>query len=166
MSELSSLPLHRLGGDGYKRPKKTLTDTLQDEDIIQQKLEDHTEIDEIDIDSIPIGSYVKYIKWDTKNNCERFITGGSIFRIYQEYIIIKGKDNGTFSAQRYTYDKSGNKIHTTRFFKQKSIEDILKLQIIEIQKKSSKIIKNLENKLLEKENEIKHLNEFIRKIKK
>ena len=40
----SILPLHRLSEVAYKRPKKTLTDTLQDEDVIQQKLEDYKNI--------------------------------------------------------------------------------------------------------------------------
>ena len=32
----SILPLHRLSEVAYKRPKKTLTDTLQDEEVIQR----------------------------------------------------------------------------------------------------------------------------------
>ena len=143
----SILPLHRLSEVNYKRPKKTLTDTLQDEDVIQQKLEDYSEVEEADIDAIPIGSTVRYIKWDIKNNCERFILGGNIIRISNEYIVIQGKDNGTFSAQRYTRDKNGKIIHTTRFFKLNDVIDKYKARIIEL------------------EAEVKKLKEIIRKLR-
>jgi len=141
----STLPLHRLSEVAYKRPKKTLTDTLQDEEVIQQKLEDYTEIEEGDIDSIPIRSTVRYIRWDAKNNCEKFILGGNIIRISNEYIVLQGKDNGTFSAQRYTYDKNGKAIHTTRFFKLNDVIDKYKA------------------KIMEQEAEIKRLKEIIKK---
>lgn len=147
MSSLSILPLHRLSEVAYKRPKKTLTDTLQDEDVIQQKLEDYSEIEEADIDAIPIGSTVRYIRWDIKNNCERFILGGNIIRISNEYIVLQGKDNGTFSAQRYTRDKNGKIIHTTRFFKLNDPIDKYKARIIEL------------------EAEVKKLKETIRKLR-
>ena len=143
----SILPLHRLSEVAYKRPKKTLTDTLQDEDVIQQKLEDYSEVEEADIDAIPISSTVRYIKWDVKNNCERFILGGNIIRISNEYIVIQGKDNGTFSAQRYTRDKNGKIIHTTRFFKLNDVIDKYKARIIEL------------------EAEVKKLKEIIRKLR-
>lgn len=143
----STLPLHRLSEVAYKRPKKTLTDTLQDEEVIQQKLEDYTEIDEEDIDSIPIGSTVRYIRWDFKNNCEKFILGGNIIRISNEYIVLQGKDNGTFSAQRYTRDKNGKAIHTTRFFKLNDAIDKYKA------------------KIMEQEAEIKRLKEIIKKLR-
>ncbi len=143
----SILPLHRLSEVAYKRPKKTLTDTLQDEDVIQQKLEDYSEVEEADIDAIPIGSTIRYIKWDIKNNCERFILGGNIIRISNEYIVIQGKDNGTFSAQRYTRDKNGKIIHTTRFFKLNDVIDKYKARIIEL------------------EAEVKKLKEIIRKLR-
>ena len=143
----SILPLHRLSEVAYKRPKKTMTDTLQDEDVIQQKLEDYSEVNEEDIDAIPISSTVRYIKWDTKNNCERFILGGNIIRISNEYIVLQGKDNGTFSAQRYTRDKNGKIIHTTRFFKLNDVIDKYKARIIEL------------------EAEVKKLKETIRKLR-
>ena len=141
------MSLHRLSEVAYKRPKKTLTDTLQDEEVIQQKLEDYTEIEDDDIDSMPIGSTVRYIRWDIKNNCEKFILGGNIIRISNEYIVLKGKDNGTFSAQRYTRDKNGKIIHTTRFFKLNDVIDKYKAKIIE------------------QEAEIKRLKEIIKKLR-
>ena len=102
-----SQTIHRLGIDGYQRPKKTYTDTLQSADAIEEKLNGYVEVDESDIDNISTGSFVRYIKWDLGHNKERFVMGGIVMRVLPEYIIIKGKDNGTFSAQRYTYNKKG-----------------------------------------------------------
>jgi len=90
---------------------------------------------------------VRYIRWDIKNNCERFILGGNIIRISNEYIVLQGKDNGTFSAQRYTRDKNGKIIHTTRFFKLNDVIDKYKARIIEL------------------EAEVKKLKETIRKLR-
>ena len=84
---------------------------------------------------------------DVKNNCEKFILGGNIIRISNEYIVLQGKDNGTFSAQRYTYDKNGKVIHMTRFFKLNDPIDKYKA------------------KIMEQEAEIKRLKEIIKKLR-
>lgn len=101
--------IHRLGIDGYQRPRKTYTDTLQSVDVIKKKLDGYIEIPEDEVDSLQEGAFLRYIKLDVKTGKERFITGGVLLRTYPEYLLIKGKDNGTFSAQRYTYDAEGRK---------------------------------------------------------
>ena len=158
--------IHRLGIDGYQRPKKTYTDSLQTEEAIEQKLDGFIEIDENEIDNISPGSYLRYIKWDINNNKERFVMGGILLRAAPEYLLIKGKDNGTFSAQRYTYNKKGDKIHTTRFFKQLSNEEKLKIKLIEMQKKATAIINELEETIDKKDQEIEELKEIIKKLKR
>ncbi len=158
--------IHRLGTDGYQRPKKTLTDTLQNEEAIEQKLNGFVEVDESDIDSLSPGSYVRYIKWDVAGGKERFVMGGVVLRVNPEYLLIKGKDNGTFSAQRYTFNKKGDLIHTTRFFKQLSNEDRLKMKLLEMQKKANQIIEELEETIDKQSAEIEELKEIIRKLKR
>lgn len=157
--------IHRLGTDGYQRPKKTYTDTLQSGSVIEKKLDGYIEIPEDDVDNLAEGSFLRYIKWDAKTNKERFITGGVLMRVMPEYLLIKGKDNGTFSAQRYAYDSRGKKIFTTRFFKQLNNEEKLKVKLFEMQKKANSIIEELEETIDKQANEISQLKDIIRKYK-
>jgi hypothetical protein len=57
--------MSRLGNDGYKRPKKTLTDKLSAEEI-KDKLEDYIEVEEIG--QVPLNSHLRYFteKYDEK----------------------------------------------------------------------------------------------------
>ena len=158
--------IHRLGIDGYQRPKKTLTDTLQTQNAIEEKLNGYIEVDDNEVNNIQPGSFIRYIKWDLSTNKERFIMGGILMRVLPEYLILKGKDNGTFSAQRYTYDKKGNRVHVTRFFKMLSNEDKLRNKLLEMQRKANEIIGELEDTIDKQAQEIEELKEMIRKLKK
>jgi len=157
--------IHRLGVDGYQRPRKTYTDTLQSMDVIKKKLDGYIEIPENEVDSLQEGSFLRYIKLDTKTEKERFITGGVLMRTFPEYLLIKGKDNGTFSAQRYTYDDSGAKIFTTRFFKLLNNEEKLKIKLRDMQTKANEIIEELEGTIDKQAAEIVELKAIIRKLK-
>ena len=157
--------IHRLGVDGYQRPRKTYTDTLQSMDVIKKKLDGYIEIPENEVDSLQEGSFLRYIKLDTKTEKERFITGGVLMRTFPEYLLIKGKDNGTFSAQRYTYDDSGAKIFTTRFFKLLNNEEKLKIKLGDMQTKANEIIEELEGTIDKQAAEIVELKAIIRKLK-
>lgn len=161
-----SQSIHRLGIDGYQRPKKTYTDTLQSADAIEEKLNGYVEVEENDIDNISPGSFIRYIKWDPAQNKERFVMGGIVMRVLPEYIIIKGKDNGTFSAQRFTHNKKGDIIHTTRFFKMLNNEEKLKIKLLEMKDKANEIISELENTIDKQAAEITELKEIIKKLKK
>ena len=156
--------LHRLLSDGYERPKKTYTDTIQNNEEIEKKLEGFEEVDEDDIDNIAINSYLRYVKFDTKTHNERLVTGGILLRIYPEYLLLKGKNDGTFCAQRYTRKNSkGKVIHTTRFFKQLSKEDKLKSDLIYMQEKATKIIQGYEDTVNKQREEIEALKKMLRK---
>jgi len=158
--------IHRLGIDGYQRPRKTYTDTLQSVDVIKKKLDGFVEILENEVDSLQEGAFLRYIKLDPKTGKERFITGGVLLRIYPEYLLIKGKDNGTFSAQRYTYDaNTGTKIFTTRFFKLLNNEEKLKIKLEDMQTKANEIIEELEQTIDKQTAEILELKGIIRKLK-
>ncbi len=161
-----SQTIHRLGIDGYQRPKKTYTDTVQTEEAIQDKLNGYIEIPENEIESVAPGSFIRYIKWDSATNKERFVMGGILMRVLPEYLIIKGKDNGTFSAQRYTYNKKGDKIHTTRFFKMLNNEEKLKIKLVEMKDKANEIISELEDTIEKQASEIEQLKDIIKKLKK
>jgi hypothetical protein len=158
--------IHRLGVDGYQRPRKTYTDTLQSVDIIKKKLDGYIEIPEDEVDSLQEGVFLRYIKIDPKTGKERFITGGVLLRINPEYLLIKGKNNGTFSAQRYTYDaNTREKIFTTRFFKLLNNEEKLKMKLGDMQTKANEIIEELEQTIDKQAAEIEELKGIIRKFK-
>jgi len=158
--------IHRLGIDGYQRPRKTYTDTLQSVDVIKKKLDGYIEIPEDEVDSLQEGVFLRYIKMDVKTGKERFITGGVLLRTYPEYLLIKGKDNGTFSAQRYTYDvNTSAKIFTTRFFKLLNNEEKLKIKLGDLQTKANEIIEELEGAIDKQAVEIAELKAIIRKLK-
>lgn len=158
--------IHRLLTDGYERPKKTYTDTIQNQDDIEKQLENFEEIEEKDIDRIPLNFYLKYIKFDIKSNSERLITGGTLLRIHPQYLLLKGKNNGTFCAQRYTKRGNGVKekiIYTTRFFKQLSSEDKLKADLVYFQEKATKIINDYEETVRKQQEEIKTLKKMLKR---
>jgi hypothetical protein len=157
--------IHRLGIDGYQRPRKTYTDTLQNMDVIKKKLDGFVEIPEDEVDSLQEGVFLRYIKLDPKTGKERFITGGVFLRTYPEYLLIKGKDNGTFSAQRYTYNLDGTKIFSTRFFKLLNNEEKLKIKLGDMQTKANEIIEELEQTIDKQSAEIVELKGIIRKLK-
>jgi hypothetical protein len=157
--------IHRLGIDGYQRPRKTYTDTLQNMDVIKKKLDGFVEIPEDEVDSLQEGVFLRYIKLDPKTGKERFITGGVLLRTYPEYLLIKGKDNGTFSAQRYTYNLDGTKIFSTRFFKLLNNEEKLKIKLGDMQTKANEIIEELEQTIDKQSAEIVELKGIIRKLK-
>lgn len=157
--------IHRLGIDGYQRPRKTYTDTLQSLDVIKKKLDGFVEIPEDEVDNLQEGVFLRYIKLDANTGKERFITGGVLMRINPEYLLIKGKDNGTFSAQRYAYDDSGTKIFTTRFFKLLNNEEKLKIKLADMQAKANEIIEELEKTIDKQAAEIAELKGIIRKLR-
>jgi len=156
--------MYRLADSGYDRPNETYTDKIQNEKDVNELLEGYEEVK--DVNSIVPGDFVRYIKWDAKNNCERFILGGRVLNVEREYLLLAGKNNGTFSAQRYY--KEGDKIkYETRFFKkltgdEKAKKDMEKLssKAMKIIDEYKKVIKELkdENVLLKKE-----LRKFINK---
>ena len=107
--------------EGYQRPEKTITDSLQNKKSIQNYLKDYEEVPNNDLPYVSVNSHVRYISWDKENNCELFRLGGIIKQIQKEFLILTGKGQKSFSVQRYTYDKNKKIIHTTRFFKKKKV---------------------------------------------
>ena len=128
-------------------------------------MDGYIEIPEDEVDNLQEGVFLRYIKLDQKTRKERFITGGVLMRTYPEYLLIKGKDNGTFSAQRYVYDDSGTKIFTTRFFKLLNNEEKLKIKLTDMQAKANEIIEELEGTIDKQATEIMELKGIIRKLK-
>jgi hypothetical protein len=154
--------IQRLVADGYKRPKKTYTDTLQSEEEILKKLQGYEEVEEENVDNIPIGSFIRYIKYDFNTDSERFVTGGELLRINPEYLLLKGKNNGSFCAQRYA--KKGSKIiYKTRFFKLLSSQEKLESELKETQENAANLLAKYEDVIKEQQEEIEKLKRIIKK---
>ena len=158
--------IHRLSVDGYVRPKTTFTDTLQSEDAINQKLNGFIEVPEEDVDKLEEGDFLRYIKYDMKTKKEKFVMGGVLLRVYPEFLVIKGKGDGTFSAQRFAKKKDGTIIYKTRFFKKMTNEENLKRQLVNLQEKANDIIGEMEKTIDAQNEEIKELKNLIRKTNK
>lgn len=141
----------RLALDDYDRPKKTVTESVQDKKSIEKYLKEYEEVSSEDLPYINPDTHLRYISWDKKNNCELFRFGGLLVKVNKEYVLLAGKGGKTFSAQRYSYDENNKKkLHTTRFFKKMKNEDILKEELDETLEASREII-NKQNELIEKQ---------------
>ncbi len=124
------LPTSRLNKeDGYIRPKKTLTDTIQNQKNINQYLKNFEEIDNDDLVYTNLNTQLRYISYDIKNQCELFRFGGLLVKVDRDYIVLAGKEGKRFSVQRNTKNNSGKIVHTTRFFKKIKNEEVIKEEL-------------------------------------
>ena len=148
----------RINEDDYNRPRKTITDLMQTQNNVEQKLEDYQEISNEEIDNVPLGVHVRYIGYNKKTNKEVFRFGGNIKKIEPDYLVLIGNNNLTFSVQRYTRNKNNEVIHNTRFFiKDKDVD--------KINENNQETIKNQE--IIDQQNEIIHKQQReIEKLKK
>ena len=151
----------RISEDDYSRPKKTITDILQTQEDVEEKLEGYEEVGEEDINFLTIGIHLRYITYDKKNNKELFRFGGILKKIDKQYIVLLGKNNLTFSVQRYTHNSNDEIIHVTRFFRKNKPNSSSFIQ----EELNKTILKSTE--LIEKQNELidKQKND-IEKLKK
>jgi hypothetical protein len=154
----------RLSLSEYERPKKTKTESVQDQKSIQQLLNDYVEVSSDELPYIPINTHLRYISWNIKNKCEQFRYGGLLVRVEKQYLILAGKEGKTFSAQRFTINQNNNKVlHTTRFFKKLKKEELIQEELEETLDASKEII-NKQNEMLEKQQkEIDQLKKLLKK---
>jgi hypothetical protein len=152
------MKIKRISEDNYQKPKKTITDLVQTQDKVQEILENYQEILNEEIDNVPLGVHVRYISYNKKTSGEAFRFGGSLKKINQDYLVLIGNNNVSFSVQRYSKNKNNEIIHTTRFFiKDKDIE--------KINESNQELIQNQE--IIDQQNEIIHKQQReIEKLKK
>ena len=132
MSSFIKQKTERLSSDvSYKRPKKTLTDKLQNKKDIIEKLKGYKQVE--NVSDLPIGTHVRYITW--KNNAQRFCMGGWIRKMHDKYVILE-TNRFSWSVQRYHFHRK-KKIWTTIFFKKQTklelCEHALRQQQLEIE---------------------------------
>ncbi len=150
----------------YVRPTKTATDLLQSKEELKKYLRDYEEVEEDDINFLPMGQLLRYIGYDKKNRREMFRYGGLLKKIGKEYLVLQGKNGMTFSCQRFTFDDQGNKIHTTRFFKKMNPELVLKEEYEQVLDKTEEIVKNQTSIIDKQKKELMALRKKIEDMEK
>lgn len=121
-----TIPIKKLSSSDYERPEKTITETIQNKNDIEEQLKNFEEITEEELNFMNINTQLKYISYDKKNKKELFRFGGLLVKVNKDYIILAGKEGMRFSVQRYTKNDKSEILHTTRFFKKIKEMDILK----------------------------------------
>ncbi len=114
----------------YERPPEgTITDRLQTNKDMEEKLTDYLRVD--DFDDIPIDCHVRYVTWDKNNKKQRFCLGGFLKRKFPDYCVLSnGKVNWCVQKFIFNEDIPNNKFKVI-FFKKKTREDSLEEVIIE-----------------------------------
>ena len=156
---------NRLSNSDYKKPKVTITDNLQDPKQIEEKLKNYVELESEELEDVVIGSHLRYITYSKKTNSERFCTGGVLRVKNSTYIILAGKDNLTFSVQRYFKDNDGKIIYKTRFFRKLKPTEILKEDLNETVAKSDDVFKKQNKVINQQQAEIDNLKKMLAKSK-
>ena len=151
-----TIPIKKLSQDtSYERPEKTITESIQTKEDIEDQLKNFEEISDEDLNFININTQLKYLGYDKKKKRELFRFGGLLVKVNKDYLLLAGKDGLRFSVQRYTYNDKGVKVHTTRFFKKMKDVDILK----------EKVTVDIENRDILIEQQQKEILELKKKLK-
>jgi hypothetical protein len=125
--------MSKLGEDNYKRPKKTYTDKLTDDDI-KAKLEDYVEVD--DISMVPLNSHVRYFTErinDKKKKEKVFRLGGFLINKsnYEKYVILSNvPETGFINPIKKTWSVNTK---TSIFYKKQTLEEIKEEYELEIE---------------------------------
>jgi hypothetical protein len=125
--------MSKLGEDNYKRPKKTFTDKLTDDDI-KAKLEDYVEVE--DISKVPLNTHVRYFteRINEKKKKEKvFRLGGFLLNKsnYEKYVILSSvPETGFINPSKKTWSVNTK---TSIFYKKQTISEIKEEYELEIE---------------------------------
>tara|TARA_B100001250_G_scaffold403364_1_gene417798 strand:- start:35 stop:529 length:495 start_codon:yes stop_codon:yes gene_type:complete len=153
----------RLSKDNYKKPKKTITDTMQNNAAIEEKLNNYIELESNELDNVPMGSHLRYITYNPTTKKEMFRMGGILRVRHPQYVVLAGKEGKTFSVQRYIMDKSKNKSYSTRFFRKLKKNEITQFTLEETISKSEEIFEKQNNVIDKQKKEIENLKKLLKK---
>lgn len=129
----------------YNKTKKSYQENLSPDEI-KQKLEEYSQVD--DIDEVPLNSHLRYFTINVKTGKKQFRLGGFLTKIDKEYVVLS---NGNLS---WSVQKKNN-----IFFRKMTFQE-LKDELIK------KIKKGYENEIKKIKDENKKLKETIKKVKK
>ena len=128
----------RLSKSKYNRPDKTLTDSLQTNAKMKEKLENYIRVE--DIDDVSLSTHVRYVT--LKDGAQRFCLGGLLVKKHSKYVVLSN-GNFSWSVQRYHWgDDDDEPLFETIFFKVKSKQD-KQDEIIQKQAEQIEKLKNM-----------------------
>ena len=104
----------------------------------------------------------KYITYNTVQNKYLFRYGGLVRKIHDDYIVLAGKNNKTFTVQRY--NKKNDTMEPTKFYKTHSKYDNLLTEHEELKEKSEEIFNKQDNLIKEQNKEILKLRKIIKSL--
>lgn len=143
----------------YVRPKKTITELVQNRKDILEILDGHEEIDGNDLSEIPLNARLKYIIYDDKDGKYLFRWGGMLRKVHDKYVVLSGRGNKTFTVQRYK--QKGGKLEETRFYKTVTKYDKLAEEHDEL-KNQSELIFDKQERIIKRQNkEIVRLQQIL-----
>jgi len=156
----------RLSQNDYKRPKKTLTEEYQNDELIQEKLKNYEEVPLDEIDFLSNGTHLRYITFDPKTKKELFRFGGILVTRKKDYVILAGKEQKTFSVQRYIKDNKGKVIYNTRFFRLMKKTEQLQEALNNTVDKSKEFLTKQNDIIQKQQKEIEELRAMMKKLSK
>lgn len=131
--------MSKLGDDNYKRPKKTYTDKLTDDDI-KAKLEDYVEVE--DISMVPLNTHLRYFteRINEKKKKEKvFRLGGFLVNKsnYEKYVILSNApETGVMNLGKKNWSVN---TQTSIFYKKQTINEIKEEYELEIEELKDQI---------------------------
>lgn len=128
----------------YNKTKKSYQDNLSPDEI-KQKLEEYSQVD--DIDEVPLNSHLRYFTINVKSGKKQFRLGGFLTKIDKDYVVLS---NGTLS---WSVQKKNN-----IFFRKMTFQE-LKEEL------TGKIKKSYESELKKLKEENKKLKSALKKVK-
>ena len=155
----------RLSKDNYKRTKKTITDTFQNQKSIQNKLKDYKELDVDELDNTPIKSHLRYIIYSPQQKKELFRMGGILTVRHPKYVVLAGKNRKTFSVQRYISLNNGE-TKTTRFFRKLRKNEKVEDELEDLKERSEEVFAKQNKIISNQSSEIKKLQRLLKKMGK
>ena len=126
----------------YERPNKTYQDSLSNQDI-KEKLKDYKKVD--NINTVSIGTHIRYFTIDSKTEEKQFRLGGTLTRVDPEgRFIVLGNGTLSWSVQ----------VPNTIFYQKMSeseYKEELKKELKKEITKEEKLYVNDDNEILKKE---------------
>lgn len=129
----------------YKKTNKSYQEKLSPDEI-KKKLEEYKQID--DIKEVSLNSHLRYFSFNPKTGEKQFRLGGFLTKIDKDYVILS---NGNFSWSVQIKDSV--------FFQKLTFQELKE----ELKEEISLKYKNKISKLVEENNNLKHI---LKKVKK